>query len=81
MAGPVQEAIERRYLVKISEEERTAIYELDKLALEYEWENKVKRWTGICLVDDKSRAGYFLEYFKELVKVPVVMEPGTASIA
>lgn len=80
IAEPVQAAIHTRYSIVISEAERTAIYELDQLALEWEWTNKVKQWTGICLSDDKSRAGYFLEYFKELCRVPVVMQPGTASI-
>lgn len=81
IADPVQDAIHLRFGVTVSEEERFAIYTLDKDALEWEWDNKVNSWTGLCLSDDKSRASYWLEYFKELCNVPAVISPRESVIS
>lgn len=75
LADPIQEAIHKRFAVTVSDEERNALYVLDQDALEWEWDNKVNKWTGFCFPTCETRTGYYLQYFKEMCKVPVVLSP------
>jgi 5'-deoxynucleotidase YfbR-like HD superfamily hydrolase len=68
----VQSAIDIRFGIRGTlDDER--VKAIDKMALEYEWENKVEAWTGFPPVSMETSASIWLEYFKELVKVPVVI--------
>ncbi len=50
------------------------VKEIDRLALEWEWKNKVISWKGMPEIEEDVAAEVWLNYFKELVKVPVVVE-------
>ncbi len=47
------------------------IKEIDRMALEYEWENKVLAWSGFPPLGDIHVADMWMTYLKKLVKVPV----------
>lgn len=69
-----QSAINTRFNIFISIEDRKLIDEIDREALEYEWQSKVIRHTGL-LLDEASRIGYFLHHFKLLCHVPYALTP------
>jgi len=74
MQQRTQMAIEQRYNIYVSMPEKKLIAEIDKEALEYEWENKMLKHTGLPLVADAAR-DYFLHHFKRLCKVPYALTP------
>lgn len=49
------------------------VRKIDRMVLEWEWENKVTRWTEMSPMPDVLVAEMWLHYFKELVKVPVAI--------
>ena len=69
-----QMVINERYNIYIGLEDRKLIAEIDKEALEWEWENKMLRNTGL-LMNEKSRIEYFLHHFKRLCHVPYALMP------
>jgi len=69
-----QMVINQRYNIYISQENKKLIDEIDKEALEWEWQNKMLKHTGL-LMDEKGRIGYFLHHFKRLCKVPYALTP------
>lgn len=70
----LQDAVHVRYGVRISNTDENIIAGIDKMALEWEWENKVLRWTGLEL-NDKARVDLFIHHFVRLCKVPHVLFP------
>jgi hypothetical protein len=52
------------------------VKQIDKMALEWEWQNKVTRWTEMNYLGDVLVAEIWLDYFKKLVKVPAVVPAG-----
>jgi hypothetical protein len=75
LAEPIQQAIHIRFGVTVSDEERKALYTLDQDALEWEWDNKVTKWTGLSLPMEDSRSSYWLGYFREMCRVPHCVTP------
>jgi hypothetical protein len=69
----VQAAINTRFGISINPMDCPKVKEIDRLALEWEWENKVLRHVGLDMVDDESAADYWLTYFKKFVKIPVAI--------
>lgn len=70
----LQDAVHQRYNVRISNNDEIIIKEIDKMALEWEFENKFKRWTGLEL-NDKARVDLFIHHFVRLCKTPHVLMP------
>lgn len=68
----VQAAIDTRFGISGSSMDDDRVRLIDKMALEYEWENKVLSWTGYPPLSIENSASIWLNYFEELVKVPVV---------
>ncbi len=69
-----QDAIHERYNVFTTQDDRKLIAQIDKAALEYEWQNRVLKHAGVEM-DEKSRIEYFLYHFKRLCKTPYVLQP------
>lgn len=69
-----QMAINQRYNIYISIENKKLIDEIDKEVLEWEWENKMLRHTGLIMPEADARA-YFLHHFKRLCHVPYALTP------
>ncbi len=69
-----QMAINQRYNIFISMEDKKLIDEIDKEVLEWEWQNKMLNHTGL-LMDEQSRIDYFLHHFKRLCHVPYALTP------
>lgn len=74
LATKLQNAIEVRFRCFWSADLRTISARIDQKALEWEWDNKVLRWTGMEL-DEYSRRDYYLHHFKRLCKTPYVEKP------
>lgn len=81
LAYPIQDVIHKRLGITVSEEEKRAIAQLDQDAVEWEWDNKVKSWSGLCLPTDQSRADYWLQYFKQWCRVPHCVSPNESKIS
>jgi hypothetical protein len=75
LAEPIQKAIHIRFGITVSDEERKALYSLDQDALEWEWDNKVLKFTGISFPQEEQRAGVWLEYFRQWCRVPHCVTP------
>jgi uncharacterized protein len=73
-ASILQDAVHERYNVRISNSDQSIISEIDKMALEWEWENKVLRWTGLEL-NDRARIDLFIHHFVRLCKTPHILQP------
>lgn len=69
----VQDAINKRFGIGKCPLECDVTEMIDNWALEYEWENKVLGWSGMQPINIDANAEYWLEHFKKLVKVPVVI--------
>lgn len=65
----VQGAINTRFGIKCPLDDQR-VKEIDRMALEEEWETKVLSFTGITGINDKGIADIFITYFKKLVRVP-----------
>jgi len=74
IADKLQAAIHARFKMFINDRDKQRIAEIDKMALEYEYANKVLRWTGIELVD-RARIDLFTHYFIKVCKTQVVLQP------
>jgi hypothetical protein len=74
MAAVVQDAINVRFRSYVDQADRQKIDHIDELALHWEWENKVLRWTGMELSIDAAR-DYYMHHFKRLCKSPFVIHP------
>jgi hypothetical protein len=74
LATKAQNAINVRFRAYVTGDDRIKIKKIDELALEYEWENKVLRWSGLEMSHDAAR-DYFLYHFKKLCKTPFVINP------
>lgn len=74
LASKIQNAIEVRFRCYWSNELREIRDRIDKIALEWEWNNKVLRWSGMVM-DEHSRIDYFLHHFERLCKTPFVVKP------
>lgn len=68
----VQKAIGVRFGIGYPNSPR--VKEIDALALEDEWENKMLDWTGLRL-DEKSRVDYFIHHVVRLCKHPIPFKP------
>lgn len=72
----VQEQINDRYYINDAKELYSDVEKtIDKLSLEWEWENKVKNWTGIKPGSPDLAAEEYLHYFKIHCKTPYVVWP------
>lgn len=69
-----QMVINQRYNIYTSIDEKKIIDAIDKEVLQWEWENKMLRNSGVPM-NEISRREYFLHHFKRLCKVPYVLEP------
>lgn len=69
----IQRNVNTRFGIGLCPLECEKVREIDRLALEWEWVNKVNSWSGLPPLDDKAIAYMWLHYFKKLVKVPVVI--------
>lgn len=69
----VQSAINNRFGIYAPFDNDARVKEIDRLALEWEWHNKKLNWKGILPLGAEAAADYWLEHFKKLVKVPVVI--------
>ena len=74
MQQRTQMVIEQRYNIFVGMPDKKLIAEIDKEALEYEWQNKVLKHTGLPLLE-KSARDYFLHHFKRLCRVPYALIP------
>lgn len=70
----LQNAINKRFGVTIDIFKDQRIKDIDRQALEWEWQNKVIAWTGLEM-DARTSESLWLHYFKELCKVPHVLYP------
>lgn len=69
----IQSTINTRFGISINPMDCEKVKQVDRLALDWEWHNKNLRHSGMQMMDDESAADYWLTYFKQLVKVPVVI--------
>lgn len=70
----LQTAINTRFGIGQNPMDCPLVHEIDRLALEWEWNNRVHSFGGMAFGgDDQAAADYWLDYFKLLVKVPVVI--------
>lgn len=69
-----QIAINERYNMFYGSADSKLIAAIDKEVLEWEWENKMLKHTGLPLPCDAAR-DYFLHHFKRLCKVPYALIP------
>lgn len=69
-----QDAIHQRYCVSLTHIEKQMIKHIDKLALEWEIENKVLAWKGLELTD-QARVDLFIHHFVQLCKLPFAIQP------
>jgi hypothetical protein len=74
------EAVWKRFGINWTLEDRNIVNAIDKLALEFEWENKVVNWHGMKLPFEASE-GIFLEHFRRLCTVPIVLSPTSKDIS
>jgi 5'-deoxynucleotidase YfbR-like HD superfamily hydrolase len=70
----LQNAINTRFGISKKVMEDPRVKEIDRLALEWEWENKVQSWKGFQPLEDRDNADIWLEYFKKLVTAPNVIQ-------
>lgn len=73
IANKMQHAIHVRFGVRVTPEETEKIKAIDKAALNYEFETKVLKWTGMVM-DEKSRGDVWLNHFVRLCKHPYVIQ-------
>lgn len=71
----VQVTINTRFGISINPIDCDKVHAIDKMALEWEWENKVLKSTGLPAMGDKEIADMWLHYFKPLVTVPFAVAP------
>lgn len=71
----VQNVINSRFgiFARVFEDDR--IRRVDKLALEWEWENKVLSWKGLPPIGDRAAADLWLHHFVLRCPVPHVIKP------
>lgn len=69
-----QVVINQRYNIFTTQYEKRFIDEIDKEVLEWEWNNKMLKHTGLPL-SERSARDYFLHHFKRLCKVPYALMP------
>ena len=74
LAGLMQNAINKRFGCKVEYADKAKIFEIDKQALEWEYANKVTRWSGLALTAEAAQL-LFIDKLKALCKVPVVIAP------
>lgn len=74
LATRLQNAIDVRFGAFLSNTDRIRKELIDRMALEWEWENKVLSWQGLYL-EEEARIEYFLHYFKKYCKQPFVLKP------
>lgn len=69
-----QAAIHQRYNVRITHNNKKLVKEIDRMALEWEWENKMLTWKGMAL-EDQARVDLFIHHFVKLCKHPFTILP------
>jgi hypothetical protein len=69
----VQHPINTRFGIGLCPMECEKVKQIDRMALEWEWQNKVTHWTEMNYLGDVLVAEMWLDYFKKLVKVPTVI--------
>lgn len=73
-ATKIQNAIDHRFQSYTTNADRELIKKIDRMALEWEWQNKVLTWKGLELSPTAS-AELFLKKFQEVCKTPYVERP------
>jgi hypothetical protein len=71
----IQSAINTRFGISVCPLACDKTRMIDKMALEWEYENKMISWTGLQPIHVDANAEYWLDHFKKLVSVPVVINP------
>jgi hypothetical protein len=72
IAQKLQDAIHTRFGISVTKADAEIIKVIDKKMLEWEWENKVLRSTGLPLTE-QDRSDIFIHHFIRLCKHPHVL--------
>lgn len=70
----IQEAINMRFGIRYGHN-NPRVMQIDKLALEWEWENKVLAFKGFPPLGEKAATDLFIHHLVRLCKVPHVIQP------
>ena len=73
IAEKLQETIHRRFGVIVTPREQAIIKDIDKRALEWEWQTKVLQWGGPEYTVQDA-ADIFINHFVRLCRVPFVLQ-------
>jgi len=71
----VQGAINQRFGIRTNPLECQVVKQIDRMALEWEWSNKVCAWSGFPSMQDNGIAEVWLTYFQKLCTAPFVIRP------
>lgn len=70
----IQNAIDIRFGVRNSHRHEL-VKKIDRAALEYEFKNRVCKWSGFMPLGEKAACDLFIHHFVKLCKVPLILQP------
>ena len=73
IAANLQDAIHRRFGIHCTRADEAIINEIDKMALDYEWENKLHKRSGLRM-HEKTVTDIFIHHFVKLCKTPFALQ-------